>query len=275
MDARRNYTRHRRHRRRQYSGGAQPDPRNKVWDAFLERVTRTWPDKFPPSWDGLLWYLFILHNLEQLEIIGPLISTLLDTVTLSLPTLADMAEDILSKLLLLAPIPYAGLAGEMLGYAVAVVFSLIAAGLSTSRRRYGDAMKAALEVVPVMGDVLAQGAQSFEIGAERYETNRAKFLESLGRVSPNAAAYFAHRFPTIATDAPSPAVPPAWNAAAIQANVQTFIAKKTGAAAVLDTLQDPTRAMVRALPPLPQVPLPPAQGGRRMRRTRRARTRKN
>lgn len=211
--------------------GAGADPRNKIWDAFLARVTRTWPEKFPPSWDGLLWYLFILHNLEQLEIIGPLVSTLLDTVTLSLPTLADMAEDILSKLLLLAPIPYAGLAGEMLGYAVAVVFSLIAAGLSTSRRRYGDAMKAALEVVPVMGDVLAQGAQSFEIGADRYELNRAKFLESLGRVSPNAAAYFAYRFPTISSESPVPAA--AWNSAAVQANVQKFIADKSGATAVL------------------------------------------
>jgi hypothetical protein len=237
MEKGRQTRRRRRLRPLHYGGaGAGADPRNKIWDAFLARVTRTWPEKFPPSWDGLLWYLFILHNLEQLEIIGPLISTLLDTVTLSLPTLADMAEDILSKLLLLAPIPYAGLAGEMLGYAVAVVFSLIAAGLSTSRRRYGDAMKATLEVVPVMGDVLAQGAQSFEIGAERYELNRAKFLESLGRVSPNAAAYFAYRFPTIADAPPLPPAAAAWNSAAVQANVQKYIADKSGATAVLDRI---------------------------------------
>ena len=267
MDARHSTQRR---RRRQYGGDA-ADPRNKVWDAFLARVTRTWPDKFPPSWDGLLWYLFILHNLEQLEIIGPLISTLLDTVTLSLPTLADMAEDILSKLLLLAPIPYAGLAGEMLGYAVAVVFSLIAAGLSTSRRRYGDAMKATLEVVPVLGDVLAQGAQSFEIGAERYETNRAKFLASLGRVSPHAAAYFSYKLPTIAAADAPPAPPTTWNAAAIQANVQSFIAQATGTTKMLeglDALQNPTQALVRAVPQIPQV-------GRGRRRTYRRRTWKN
>ncbi len=221
------------------------DPsRNKFWDKFMRKYTADVGKQFPPSWNGMFWYMAILYHLEQMDIVGPVISTALDTITLSLPVLADLASEVVSKMAMLAPLPYAGLAGEAIGYAVGLFFVGIAVMLNVSRRHFGSAFKAGLEGMPVFGDVLAEGAQSFEIGAERYLQNRQRLLASVDKVSPSAEDFLDYYTPDVEKKT-GPAPP--WDEAKIKRNVMEYVARSTGANAALAVLEDPTAALQGAI----------------------------
>jgi hypothetical protein len=208
------------------------DPsRSKFWDKFVRRIGAPIASRIPPSWNGLLWYMFILYNLEQSDLLGPSISTLMDSITLSLPVLADLAQEVTEKLVALAPVPYASFVGEAIGMAIALVFVLFAVGLNVSRKHFGSAFKAALEGIPIFGDILAEGAQSFEIGAERFLINRGRWLKTVDRISPHAEDFLDYYIPDV-VEKTGPA--PSFNMERVKANVASYVARETGVTAALN-----------------------------------------
>ena len=226
--------------------------RNKFWDKVIEKLTGPVSRSIPKCWDQYFWFLFILYNLEQIELLGPFISTALDTVTLSLPVLADMASELVEKLILLVPIPYAGIGGEAIGYAVSLIFVLFAVNLNISRKHFGDAFQVSLEAIPLFGDILAEGAQKFELGAERYLINRDKLIHGIQPVSPSAA--MAMRYYSPAFDAYEGPAPPVALGTVIK-DVKAYTMKTSGADKVLEAVQQgPAGLVSKATGALPTIP---------------------
>jgi hypothetical protein len=235
------------------SGGAEPeanpldaDPsRSKFWDKYIRKIAGPIAQRLPPSWNGLLWYTFILYSLEQSELLGPTISTLLDSITLSLPVIADVVQEVTEKLIALAPIPYAGFAGEALGMVFSTIFVLFAVGLNVSRKHFGSAFKAALEGIPLFGDILAEGAQSFEIGAERFLNNRKRMLKSVDTISPHAKDFLEYYVPDV--EVKTGPAPPPLDLERVKKDVASYVSHAVGADALLDTISDPTAALTGAV----------------------------
>jgi len=209
------------------------DPsRSKFWDKFIRKVSLPITRHIPPSWDGAIWYFHILYNLEQMKFIGPVISTALDMMTLSLPVMADLASELVGKFVSLAPVPYASFAGDAIGYAVSLVFISVAIVMNMSRKHFGSGFKASLEAVPLIGDILTEGAQSFETGAERYLVNRNKLLKPVATISPSAHGFLNYYVPDVEIHS-EPA--PKWDENAVKRNVAVYVAEETG---VLNTVNN-------------------------------------
>jgi hypothetical protein len=187
-------------------GGGQATPRDpeadEFWDQMLRKLVQ--PLQSLPFLsciskeriDSIFYFIFILNNLEQIDFIGPMLSTALDTVTLSLPVLADLTQEMAGKVLGMFPVPYAALVGEAVGYAIALIFVLTGMTLNVSRRRFGSAFKTSLAGIPIIGDILMMGAINFEKGAERYLINRQKFIDALKKYSPHGANVIDYWSPT-------------------------------------------------------------------------------
>ena len=206
--------------------GTDADPsRSKFWDKFIHKITHPVTKHIPKSFDTLLWFFFILYNMEQMEIVGPMIATMLDTVTLSLPVIADLTGDVASSLVELAPIPYAGILGDVLGYGISLFFISIAVTMNTSRKHFGSAFKATLEAIPMIGDVLSEGAQSFEIAAERYLQNRNRTLGAIRNISPKAEKFLDYYVPDVNIKK-GPAPP--WDMPGMKIDVIEYGARKAG-----------------------------------------------
>jgi len=228
-------------------GATVPEPvdetRNKFWDKLIRKFTSPITQFIPKCWDNYFWFLFVLYNLEQIEVLGPFISTALDTVTLSLPVLSDMASELVGKLILLVPLPYAGIAGEAIGYAVSLLFILFAVNLNMSRKHFGSAFQVSLEGIPIVGDILTEGAQKFELGAERYLINREKLLRGFQPVSPMVAAagrYYSPGFDAFQGPAPSVSL------GTVIKDVKDYAMEKSGVNAVLKTVQEGPAALTTA-----------------------------
>jgi hypothetical protein len=173
------------------------DPsREKFWDKLIARITYPIWSNIPPSWNGLLWYVFILNSLENVEIIGPFISTALDVITLTLPNIPSLIDSILPKLFALLPFPYMSTAGDVISYAIGLIFILLSVFMNIQRKHFGSAFKASLEIMPIIGDSVAEMAQSVETGAERYQQNRAKMLSKIEMVTPSLENYLDYYTPS-------------------------------------------------------------------------------
>lgn len=220
------------------------DPsRTKFWDKIIHKISHPITSKIPPSWDGVLWYVQILYHMEQMDFVGPMISTALDTVTLSLPVFADMIEEFASKTISLAPVPYASFLGDGLGYMISLIFISFAVVLNISRKHFGSSFKVALEAVPVFGDTLAEASQSVEIGADRYITNREKLLKSVDKVSPAAEDVLDYYTPDVEIHDEAP---PPVSMELIKRNVIDYVAEETGVDKVMNAVSDPTKALETA-----------------------------
>jgi hypothetical protein len=221
------------------------DPsRSKFFDKFIRKISHPISSQIPPSWDGVLWYFFILYNLEQMEFIGPMIGTALDTITLSLPVVADLASELTEKLVSLAPIPYANFAGEALGYAISLIFISIAVVLNGSRKHFGSGFKVSLEAVPVFGDILMDAAQSVETGADRYLSSRAKLLRDVDKISPHAEDFLDYYTPDTKIHNEAP---PTLDMPSIKQNVVEYVVKETGIDDAMDSISDPVAALTGAV----------------------------
>jgi hypothetical protein len=178
-------------------GGGLATPRDPEADEFWDQMIRKLVSPLSSSKllscvpqeriDNIFYFVFLLNNLEQIDFLGPMLSTALDSVTLSLPVLADLTQEMAGKVIGLFPVPYAALVGEAIGYAIALIFVLTGMTLNVSRRRFGSAFKTSLAAIPIVGDILMMGATSFEKGAERYMINRQKFIDALKKYSPHGA----------------------------------------------------------------------------------------
>jgi len=217
--------------------GVAPDPsRNKFWDKFIKRLTYPIWSNIPPSWDGLLWYVFILHSFEQMDVIGPFVSTVLDTITLTLPNIPSLIDSVLPKVIGLLPFPYMSTAGDLISYAVGLIFILLGVFLNIQRRHFGSAFKTSIEIIPVIGDSVAEMAQSVEIGADRYELNRAKILSKITPITPTLGNYLQYYTPNM--DIPSGSAPQ-FSIPAIKQDLVLYAKKETGIDDMMDKIPNP------------------------------------
>lgn len=174
------------------------DPsRSKFWDVFIRNRLYTLTKNIPPAFDGFAPVLFILYGLEQIEIVGPLLSTFLDTITLGLPTLAEMLSVSVATFISLAPIPYASFIGDFVAWFICFIFIMMSATLSVSRKQFGTAFTVSLGAVPLLGEQISDAALLFEKGAERYDFNKEKIVDSVDKVSPHMAQFIDYWAPSV------------------------------------------------------------------------------
>jgi len=183
------------------SSGASPfddDPsRSKFWDKAIQKILYDVTKHIPPGFDGLAPIIFILYGLEQIEILGPLLATFFDTITIGLPTLAELVAASVKIFVSLAPIPYASFAGEFVAWFICFVFIMVSATMSVSRKQFGTAFTVGLRAVPLYGDKVSNTALKFEKGMERYIFNKHKMIDSVGRVSPYMASFIDYWAPEL------------------------------------------------------------------------------
>ena len=237
------------------------ESRNEFFDRVIRKLTYNLPT-VPRCFDGILWYFYILYNLEQLEFIGPILATILDAITLSLPVLATLSVDVTGKLVGLLPIPYAGIGGEMLGYLISLIFVMVAVSMNISRKHFGTAFKSSLEAIPLIGDALFDAARSFEIGMKRYEISKGKLLKSVDKISPSSKEFMNYYTPDSAIH-PGPA--PSFNTDTVKAEVATYVKHVTGVDKVENAVASATNVskLTGSLPnatALPQLANAPAPG---------------
>jgi hypothetical protein len=171
----------------QTGGSAAVDEtRNGFWDKMIRKITAPLSAKMTPMGNYILWWIHILYHLEQQDLYGPFISQSLDVVTLSLPVLAEIAEDMTGKVFSLAPVPYASFLGDAVGYLISLMFVLTAVLINNSRKHFGSAFVVALDAVPLFGEMLSMAANNFEKGANRFEINKKKMVGSVSKISPSA-----------------------------------------------------------------------------------------
>ncbi len=183
------------------------DPsRSKFWDVFLRKRLYSVSKDIPPAFDGFAPIFFVLYGLEQIELLGPLLSTFLDTITLGLPTLAEMMSVGVSTFVALAPIPYASFVGDIVAWFICFIFIMISATMSVSRKQFGTAFTISLGAVPLVGEQVSDAALLFEKGVERYDFNKHRVVESVGKVSPHMAEFIDYWAPTTETKTGPPVV---------------------------------------------------------------------
>jgi hypothetical protein len=231
-------------------GGAVAKPevdetRNEFFDKLIRKLTYNLP-AMPKCYDGVLWYFFLLYNLEQIEIIGPFLSTALDAITLSLPVMADISEEVVGKLVSLAPVPYASFGGELLGYLISLIFVTLAVFMNIGRKHFGTAFKSSLEAIPFIGDVMFDAARSFEIGAKRYEIYKKKILKSVDTVSPSTKEYLNYYVPDSSIH-PGPAPPLSMNT--VKLDVADYVKEQTGLNKAMNKM--PNLSLPTSLPAIP------------------------
>ena len=245
--------------------GLDNDPsRSKFWDKVIRKLMFPITCSIPSCMEPLLQWYFILYRLEQLEGYGPFISSALDTITLSIPVMADMAAEMVAMTVGLVPIPYASFAGDGLGYAVSLLFILVGVTMNNSRKHFGSSFKLALEAIPMVGEAASDGAQQIEIGAERYLLNRQRILDQMKKTMPTTAAAVEYYTPTPEiVDGP----PPKIDLAVLKDEVGDKVESVTGVD-VDELVTNPGAALqhaveskvpdVPAVPTLPEVPKIPA-----------------
>jgi len=222
-----------------------PDPsRNKFWDKFIKRITYPIWSNIPSSWDGLLWYVFILHSLEQMDVVGPFISTALDTITLTLPNIPSLIDAVLPKLLGLLPFPYMSTAGDVISYAIGLIFILLGVFLNVQRKHFGSAFKTSIEIIPVIGDSVSEMAQSFEIGVDRYEQNRRKILSQITPVTPTLGTYLNYYTPNMDIHTGSA---PQFNIPSIKQDLVLYAKKESGIDDMMNKIPNPANIASSAI----------------------------
>jgi hypothetical protein len=241
------------------------DPsRSKFWDKLARKIASPIASRIPPSWDGVFWYFHILYHMEQADFIGPMISTALDTVTLSIPVIADIITETAATTVSLAPVPYANFLGDGIAYMISLMFISFAVVLNFSRKHFGSAFKVSLEAVPIIGDTLAEASQSVEIGADRYINNREKMLKSIDKVSPAAEDILNYYTPDVEIHNEPP---PPVSMELIKRNVIDYVAEQTG---IDDAMNAATAAKNKAA-----AAVGSSVGGRSKRLNRTQRKRRN
>jgi hypothetical protein len=219
------------------------ESRNGFWDKLIRKIslplTRIIPKKGIVNY--ALWWIQILYHLEQMDLYGPFISQALDSVTLSLPVMAEITEDMAGNLIGLAPIPYAGQAGDMVGYMLSLMFTATAVVINNSRRHFGSAFITSLDALPIIGESLSLAATNLEKGANRFAGYKKKLTTSVSKLSPAAGGIIHSYVPDVEVhNEPLPKV----DLAVIQGDLEDYAKKKAGldkVEAMVNSVSDPSK----------------------------------
>jgi hypothetical protein len=243
------------------------DPsRSKFWDVVISKRLYELTKGLPPGFDAFAPIIFALYGAEQIEIIGPLLATGFDSITLGLPILGKLLGTSFSKIVALAPIPYAGVVGDVVAYFVSLVFIMLSATMSVSRKQFGTSFTVGIGAVPVIGDNLSDAALLLEKQVERYENNKKKFLASLNKVTPHLANFLDYYLPG-KEEKSGP--PPPFTLDDLWLDLITKVAEKEEVKTVLDALPFPEEIPESVKAKARTIESNKSGGRRRTRRVRR------
>ena len=224
------------------------ESRSKFWDKMIRKLIYPVTRYIPACLSPMLSSMFILYNLEQHPQYGVLISTYFDTVTLSMPVVADFIAELVAKLggTFGGLLPGGGAVANIAAQVIVVLFVVTGVVLNVSRKHFGSAFKLSLEAIPVLGESLSTGAQQIEIGVERYLQNRARILGQIQPTMPKVAAFAEYWTPTPdIVEGP----PPPMSVNIIKSEAGDAIEKTTGVD--VDTIiEDPIGALNTAAKPI-------------------------
>jgi hypothetical protein len=130
------------------------------------------------------------------------------------------------------------------------MFVFMAVLLNMSRKHFGTAFITSLEAIPMIGDVASDGAQKFEIGAERYLQNRGRILKTVDAVSPTAENIANYYSPSDKIDdGPAPSLDPGVVIPAIKKEIIQYGLKSSGLSDVIDQIPNslPTAESLEAM----------------------------
>jgi hypothetical protein len=203
--------------------------------------------------DGLFWYIFLLYNLENMDIFGPGLSMALDAYVLGTRVLVDSLDEFFPKLLTMVGgiFPGGGLLGTVGGELITLVIgNILLLGtviVSVSRKNFGDAFKNSLLAIPFIGDFLLTFALTAETQIDRINNYRHKYVNMLGQVSPRLERYADYWVPKLepVTGPPTPFV----TLGDIQDDVLNKVQEIPGVKEALNTankLQDPSALVEQA-----------------------------
>ena len=223
--------------------------------------------KFSHKWDGIFWFMFLLYNLENIDIVGPFLSAGLDAYIVAVRMVAEALDEtipgILSTLGSLLPFG-AGIAGGAIGKglstAIGAFLLMSTIIVSISRKHFGDAFKSSLDIIPVIGDYLLLFAMSAETNLDRLNAYRNKLIIQLESVSPRLYTFVDYWVPKLE---PVPAeAPPIPSLADIKEDIVNKGMEATGANEALAKVQNitanPLGAAAGQLPAMPAMPAMPA-----------------
>jgi hypothetical protein len=211
--------------------------------------------------------MYLLYNLENVDFFGPFLSAGLDAYVVAVRMAVDAIHEgipgILSKLGSILPIGVGGFAGEALGQTIATLMGgFLLMGtifVSMSRKHFGDAFKAALEMTPVVGDFLLTLAMSAETNLDRINIYRNKLIYQINSVSPRLYTFVDYWVPKL--EPVPPEAPPIPSLADIKEDIIKQAMDKTGATNALEKVQNitanPLGAAAGQLPAMPAMPAMP------------------
>lgn len=226
---------------------------DKSRDGFYDRVATKLQAMGPTlshKWDGLFWFVFLLYNLENMDIFGPTFSMALDAYVLGTRVVVDGLDEILPKLLSFAGalIPGGAIAGTAIGEGIILIIgNILLLGtviVSVSRRQFGDAFKNSLLMIPFIGDFLTATAVTAETQIQRANKYRHKYVNMLGRVSPRLERYADYWVPQLE---PVTTPPPSLSLNDIKEDVSSKLLEVSGADKAIAQAQalrnDPLKAI--------------------------------
>jgi hypothetical protein len=211
--------------------------------------------------------MFLLYNLENVDIVGPFLSAGLDAYIVAVRMAVEALDDSMPKILTIVggilPIGVGGLGGAMLGEGLsALVGAVLLMGtiiVSISRKHFGDAFKSTLDIIPVIGDYLLLFAMSAETNLDRLNAYRNKLIYQLQPVSPRLYAFVDYWVPKL--EPVPPEAPPIPSLADIKEDIVNKGMEVTGANKALEKVQNitanPLGAAAGQLPAMPALPTVP------------------
>ena len=195
------------------------------------------------KWDGFFWFVFLLYNLENMDIFGPAFSMALDAYVLGTRVFVDGLDEFLPMALSVLggvlPIGVGGIGGAVAGEAlVLIIGDILLLGtviVSISRRQFGDAFKNSLEMIPFIGDFLMSAAVTAETQLQRANAYRHKYVDMLGQVSPRLERYADYWVPQLEPVTAPP--PPPLTLDEVKEDVANKLLEVSGADIVLSKVQ--------------------------------------
>ena len=250
-------------------GGAEETPEAPAEEVktqeLYDKVFARMGSVFPPSWDRFFYYLFFLHAIENAKFVGPFATTFFDTISLSLPTIGEGVGTLVDKvsMVALSAFPGAAIAAPVIGYIPELLTGLIAINLDMSRKRFGQAFKKLLDLVPLLGETLSQAAVNFEVFLKNYEASRERLLKEAESLSPSVAKSLACVLPLVSK--PVEGCPHPFDSEEIKAEMEARVFKELPflpamgitrfeqmtPAGVLEALKSKVRGVLPQIPVLP------------------------
>lgn len=147
--------------------------------AYVSMIT---PASVLDTTNNIASYALVLSWLERSTALGPLVGISLDAATSALPVIAAAIQNITPSIVGLAPIPYAGTVGSIIGSIIAAGFIFLLTAIETSRGSFGKAFLDMFLVIPFVGTTIYNAASKADAFVKKTLSRRAKLIASVYRI---------------------------------------------------------------------------------------------